>query len=1813
MGRRGRTSGRHEKAFSRGAAVGFATANRSAQPRTVALGDAINAATTGRALVIDDSTQPMRMVDMVRDGRDMVPFGPSNPLAPAPIDPSRPDTHRPEPRLTEYPVSWNLPGSSEQPVPWATLRAAAESVDVIRRCISVRKEQLQGLDWSITLDDQVVQGAYAASDGSQGATDIEAEMRRKMLPEIERLTKFWKNPWASNGVSFEQWCNGVMEDHLVLDGVAIYPRMTYGGELTAFELIDPTTIKLLIDYRGARPQHPYPAFQQILYGFPRAEFGSCYADEEGTAAEGLMADQLWYFREEYRSFTPYGYSAVQQALISARLYLRRQGWMLAEYDDGSTPLTFLVPDATDGTMVEKLTPRTRQQWEDSINAMYSGNTRQRHRMKVLQPGMQPIQMQGVDERYKPDYDMHLIKMLAGHFGVTSSGLGFSESRGLGNSGLHEGQADVQESATTKPDKRMIERIVNELMCTYQNAPPELKFKFTDPDTEDKAAEDTAANAQRARGTITLNDDRKRLGKSPYTFPEADMALVLVGNAWAPLEGMAERAEQAAEAEQALVDDQLANSEAQRDATTMEAEEVTGEAAEKALELAAYRRWARKRGGDARRPFICKALEPTDFPGLDVPADVDFEQWQWVPDGLADDCTMADIEKAFGDGNDNWRTLARDSRGRWVKRGSMRVDALGPSTPDKPVLAGLRADSERRRAASATPSRQLPVSDASSTMGGMTSLKVTPTQLKALRTMHEAGRGFYRNLAGQKGVHSHSIEPLLKAGLLEAYPNPDPESWKGEMVRPTDAGRRALGIESSASVAPLLGELRLSSAQAMTPEGQRYGAALNEHRSAVERLAHLRSLGRGVTDLPAARERVVRSEAELRAAQAALTDAPLPMDQRRGGYTSEGDRVAAQDRARNTDIDVPASRARFGRKTPKDDAVPSRAERAAKLNEGIASAMAGGPPPAGSMAERIQARQDQSVRDVVTSLQDAPGGWVAMADVRRKLEREHGLDRGQQDIVLRRLATTGDRALNMAPEDNQKTLRDEDHAAAIDLGAGPQHIISLDPPRSDDRVNIGDPASVQRWMDDTGQFLAAAQAAREANPHMDARGRRWIEGADGLWRDGNGAAVPRALLPAKAMPLRGDDDLLDDIEDMGRNVSGGYVSLAQLRAKMGGTRDEQDAALKRLDRARVIILDPDPNRKAIAPEGHEAAISIGGEPKHLVSILNGRSSATRESGERAAAASAVIDSVPGLREGVARQQGVKPGSTQHSVLGTGKTSSAGYLIADRRTGPALERAGLAEQIETPHGRQWVATDAGRAALADADKRLRDELDAKYAPKGADGLTAHQRSTSADDPELTTVREATPTPGFALPTTPPAADGQHERDIAEAYADLEGTTDATGGWVGLAAIRERMSHLSRAEQDAALRKLNRTPGVQVHPLANFKSLTPADRAAAMDLGDEQVHAIRVDARGREALGLPPIAPAVAEHPQKAAYDSLLDGGFVKHKQARQIVEQMEAHGWTLTSQNSMMQTTEWEAPDGRKMAVQFLTSDKPKFYPGGQVLGGNPSYKAALAHVVTPTHEPVGAPSVRTAAERVSPELGQRVRAALSDGGNDDHVRRLDRAQRELVGYGSTPQRPVADVVADLRSQADRTDALAQSNAEHAERMGDTGRNAMVERQRSEAAELRAIADVMDQQATERAAYEAERERRAAAPLDIRPTTRGTAKPTPAKRAEAVAASTPDAPAAAPSINDMMAANMANSLASPSVHGAAHGKVDASGIDKGTRVQFRGTAWTVEEKPRKARPDAQGRTGVVFRATREDQGVTATMRLDDGKTIALAPPK
>lgn len=70
---------------------------------------------------------------------------------------------------------------------------------------------------------------------------------------------------------------------------------------------------------------------------------------------------------------------------------------------------------------------------------------------------------------------------------------------------------------------------------------------------------------------------------------------------------------------------------------------------------------------------------------------------------------------------------------------------------------------------------------------------------------------------------------------------------------------------------------------------------------------------------------------------------------------------------------------------------------------------------------------------------------------------------------------------------------------------------------------------------------------------------------------------------------------------------------------------------------------------------------------------------------------------------------------------------------------------------------------------------------------------------------------------------------------------------GDWVRLPALRDELASRGitrRDEQDALISKMALKPDVRVIPIANLKSLSQADRNAAIQLGGELKHAVMIE---------------------------------------------------------------------------------------------------------------------------------------------------------------------------------------------------------------------------------------------------------------------------------------------------------------------------------------------------------------------------------
>ena len=449
-----------------------------------------------------------------------VPFGPGSPIFPGAINPLR-DDGRSDPRRYEYQVAQNINiGTEQKLVPFKTLRGAAEQIDIVRRCVEVLKAKISALDWDITIAEDASEKIIAEIGGDH--TRAMSQARSKFSDEIYRLRTFWENPDKANGLTFIDWMMMSLEEILVLDAWAIWPQKTVGGDLYGFQILDGSTIKPLLDDRGMRPMAPLPAFQQILYGFPRSEF---QANSDDVNADGeFSSDDLSYFIRNRRANSVYGSSPVERCLPLADLYLRRQQWLRAEYTDGVTPEMMLTSDADFGN-----DPLVMKQYENIINDNLAGQTEQRKRALILPAGLKPEFYEGYGEKFKSALDDYLVTSITGHFGVLPTEIGFSAKGGLGASGHQEGEAEAGQSIGVAPLVQWIGKMLTNISYTYLGMPRELEFKFMVGEIRDTEQMAKKSDLELRGGTKTMNERRSELGLPLLDTPAADQPILVAGN------------------------------------------------------------------------------------------------------------------------------------------------------------------------------------------------------------------------------------------------------------------------------------------------------------------------------------------------------------------------------------------------------------------------------------------------------------------------------------------------------------------------------------------------------------------------------------------------------------------------------------------------------------------------------------------------------------------------------------------------------------------------------------------------------------------------------------------------------------------------------------------------------------------------------------------------------------------------------------------------------------------------------------------------------------------------------------------------------------------------------------------------------------------------------------------------------------------------------------------------------------------------------------------------------------------------------------
>jgi len=382
-------------------------------------------------------------------------FGPNTP--PAPQAPKQVAG-----RAFDFPVGINLHNRPRQAcdgVSFNELRALADHYDLLRLVIETRKDQLSKMTWSIQPKNP-------------------AQKKDKRCEAIEAFFAF-----PDKEHSWDEWLRMLIEDLLVIDAPTLYVRKTNKGDLWALEPIDGATIKRVLDENGRTPAAPCVAYQQIL---------------KGVVALNYTQNDLIYRPRNLRTHKVYGFSPVEQIMMTVNIALRRQLHQLEYYRSGS------VPDALAGVPTD-WQPEQIQQYQAYWDALMEGDNAARRRVKFV-PGELAQNFKEIKQPPLKDlYDEWLARIVCFAFSIEPTSFVSQTNRAVAQTlreqSLSEGLAPLQ---------NWIKNLIDHILANHLDS-RDLAFGWVTEEAIDPMVQAQIHALYFNAGVLSSDDIRQHLG------------------------------------------------------------------------------------------------------------------------------------------------------------------------------------------------------------------------------------------------------------------------------------------------------------------------------------------------------------------------------------------------------------------------------------------------------------------------------------------------------------------------------------------------------------------------------------------------------------------------------------------------------------------------------------------------------------------------------------------------------------------------------------------------------------------------------------------------------------------------------------------------------------------------------------------------------------------------------------------------------------------------------------------------------------------------------------------------------------------------------------------------------------------------------------------------------------------------------------------------------------------------------------------------------------------------------------------------------
>ncbi len=384
-------------------------------------------------------------------------FGPGNPLPPVAQD-------KAAGRAFDYPTTLNLKlqPRADEAVSFSQLRALADNYGLLRLVIETRKDQLSALEWVV----------------------VPVDKAAKPDERCAAIAEFLRFPDKEH--NWDEWLRMLAEEMLVTDATSIYPLKTMGDKPYAFEPIDGTTVKRVLDVTGRTPIPPDVAYQQVLKGMPAVDY---------------TRDELIYKPRNVRTHKVYGFSRVEQIITTVNIAIRRELYQLQYFTEGSTPdLIMQVPETWNVDQTKQFS----EYWQ----SLLAGNTAQRAKTMFVPGGVKPVDTK--DKALHDMFDEWIARIVCYAFGVSPQALVKGN-----NKSTSEVSVNSSKEEGLHPDMKWIEGLMDYIIAKYFNA-PDLRFMWSSPKEKNPLIEAQIAQIYVESKVITPDEARADLGKEPLT-------------------------------------------------------------------------------------------------------------------------------------------------------------------------------------------------------------------------------------------------------------------------------------------------------------------------------------------------------------------------------------------------------------------------------------------------------------------------------------------------------------------------------------------------------------------------------------------------------------------------------------------------------------------------------------------------------------------------------------------------------------------------------------------------------------------------------------------------------------------------------------------------------------------------------------------------------------------------------------------------------------------------------------------------------------------------------------------------------------------------------------------------------------------------------------------------------------------------------------------------------------------------------------------------------------------------------------------------